>query len=61
MNTPIEKYGYYGYSCYGRSEEKCHNCSYYNWIKLIKNGLCNVLLYMVVGKKIIQIVKYFKG
>ena len=25
MNTPIEKNGYYGYSCYGRSEEKCHN------------------------------------
>ena len=30
MNTPIKKYGYYGYSCYGyscygRSEEKCHN------------------------------------
>ena len=34
MNKPIKKYGYYGYSCYGRSEEKCHNCSYYNWVKI---------------------------
>jgi len=39
------KYGYYGHTCYGKSEKKCHKCSDYNWVKINKewNMQCTAL------------------